>query len=60
MHKYGPHYFRTNKKYIIEYLSQFTTWINGEYYVKCYDEGEYYQFPINLNTLEEVFEKNLM
>ena len=57
VHKYGPHYFRTNKKYIIEYLSKFTKWIKGEYYVNSYDNRKLYQFPINLNTLEEVYQQ---
>ena len=55
VHKYGPHYFRSNDKSLIRYLSKFTSWIKGDYFVKAYDQGKLFQFPINLDTLEEVF-----
>ena len=35
VHKYGPHYFRTNSKSLLEWLSQFTDWIPGDYFVKA-------------------------
>lgn len=57
IHKYGPHYFRTNKKPLIDYLSQFTEWIEGDYIVKSQIESELYPFPINLNTLREFFKQ---
>ena len=34
IHKYGPHYFRTNYEDVFEYLSKFTNWIPGDYVVK--------------------------
>ncbi len=57
IHKYGPHYFRSNKKDIIDYLSQFTDWIPGNYEVKSQINGELYPFPINLTTLEQFFKR---
>jgi UDP-galactopyranose mutase len=59
IHRYGPHYFRTNSKQLLEYLSRFTSWIPGNYIVKSKARGRLYPFPINLNTLRSFFEKDL-
>lgn len=59
VHKYGPHYFRTNNIALIKYLSAFTEWIDGNYIVKSKFKGELYPFPINLNTLEQFFRVEL-
>lgn len=53
VHKYGPHYFRTNAPRIVEYLSQFTEWHSVEYKILSYSDGRYWNFPINLNTFEQ-------
>lgn len=58
VHKYGPHYFRTNNKNIINYLSKFTKWIPGNYEVNSFVDKKYYEFPINLNTINKFFNKN--
>ena len=58
VHKYGPHYFRTNNKNIIKYLNKFTKWIPGNYVVNSYVDQQYYEFPINLNTINKFFKKN--
>jgi UDP-galactopyranose mutase len=54
IHTYGPHYFRTNSDAIVEYLSQFTAWSPVEYKILSWTEGRYWQFPINLNTFEQI------
>ena len=54
IHKYGPHYFRTNSAEAKTYLSQFTQWREADYIIKSYTEGRYWSFPINLNTFEEL------
>jgi UDP-galactopyranose mutase len=54
IHPYGPHYFRTNSDRIIAYLSQFTEWHPVEYKVLSWTHGRYWQFPINLNTFEQL------
>jgi UDP-galactopyranose mutase len=54
LHKYGPHYFRSNSERIVEYLSQFTEWHPVEYKILCHVDGRYWQFPINLNTFEQL------
>lgn len=59
IHKYGPHYFRTNNLSLIQYLSSFTEWIDGNYIVKSLVNGKLYPFPINLDTLEQFFQVEL-
>lgn len=54
IHKYGPHYFRTNSPRIREYLSQFTEWHEVEYKILSWADGRSWQFPINLNTFEQL------
>jgi UDP-galactopyranose mutase len=54
IHTYGPHYFRTNSEQIVDYLSQFTDWLPVEYKILSWTEGRYWQFPINLNTFEQL------
>jgi UDP-galactopyranose mutase len=55
IHQYGPHYFRTDSQHLLDYLSQFTDWIPGNYIVKSSVNGQLYPFPINLDTLEQFF-----
>ena len=54
LHEYGPHYFRTNSDRIVAYLSQFTEWHPLEYKILSWTEGRHWQFPINLNTFEQL------
>jgi UDP-galactopyranose mutase len=54
LHVYGPHYFRTNSLQIFDYLSQFTEWHSVEYKILSWTNGRYWQFPINLNTFEQI------
>ncbi len=53
IHPYGPHYFRTNSRRIVDYLSRFTAWHEVSYQIKSHTQGRYWSFPINLNTFEE-------
>jgi UDP-galactopyranose mutase len=54
IHNYGPHYFRTNSPRIKEYLSGFTEWHPVDYTILSHTEGRYWNFPINLNTFEQI------
>jgi UDP-galactopyranose mutase len=54
IHKYGPHYFRTNSNRVREYLSQFTEWWPVDYKILSYTDGKFWSFPINLNTYEQL------
>jgi UDP-galactopyranose mutase len=53
VHAYGPHYFRTNSRRVVDYLSRFTAWHPVEYRIKSHTRGRYWSFPINLTTFEE-------
>ena len=57
IHRYGPHYFRTNKEELIDYLSEFTEWVPGNYIVKSSINNELFPFPINLLTLRQFFKR---
>jgi UDP-galactopyranose mutase len=57
IHKYGPHYFRTNSQKVIDYLSKFTLWIPHKYKVKVRINNSLYPFPINRKTFEIFFNK---
>jgi UDP-galactopyranose mutase len=59
VHRYGPHYFRTNDESLLGYLSRFTDWIPGHYVVKALHKGRLFPFPINLDTLEQFFGRRL-
>lgn len=54
VHKYGPHYFRTNSERVKDYLSQFTEWHPVDYKILSHTRGRYWNFPINLNTYEQL------
>src|SRR5260221_6842381 len=54
LHDYGPHYFRTNSQRVVDYLSQFTDWQPVEYKILSWTNGRFWQFPINLNTFEQL------
>ncbi len=54
IHQYGPHYFRTNSDRIVDYLSQFTEWHQVQYQILSYVDGQFWPFPINLNTFEKL------
>ena len=54
IHKYGPHYFRTNSARVREYLSGFTEWHQVAYKILSWTDGRYWQFPVNLNTFEQL------
>jgi UDP-galactopyranose mutase len=59
IHKYGPHLFHTDNKKVFDYLSQFTDWDIYHHKVLVFIDGKKVSIPFNLNTLYEVFPKNL-
>ncbi|MCC5806447.1 MAG: UDP-galactopyranose mutase [Opitutales bacterium] len=54
IHRYGPHYFRTNAPRIRAYLSKFTDWTPVDYTIKSFTRDRYWNFPVNLNTFEQL------
>lgn len=59
VHKYGPHYFRTNSKKVLDYLSQFTDWHHHSYRILTYVDGQLLPLPINLDTINTLYGLNL-
>jgi len=58
VHKFGPHYFRTNSERVKDYLSQFTEWHEVDYKILSHTKDRYWKFPINLNTYEQIIGKS--
>ena len=54
VHKYGPHYFRTNSDRVVRYLTRFTEWHPVEYQIRSFSDDRFWHFPINLNTFEQL------
>ena len=59
IHQYGPHIFHTNSERIFNYLSQFTEWRHYEHRVRGVVEGKEYPFPINRDTLNQLYSLDL-
>lgn len=59
IHQYGPHIFHTNSERIFNYLSKFTEWRPYEHRVLGVVEGKEYPFPINRDTLNQLYDLNL-
>ncbi|MCW4040846.1 MAG: NAD(P)-binding protein, partial [Candidatus Bathyarchaeota archaeon] len=54
-HMYGPHIFNTNSKKVWDYVNSFTEFNSYRHQVKSFHDGFLYSFPLNLNTLEELY-----
>ena len=59
VHKYGPHIFHTNSAEVFEYLSRFTKWRNYEHRVLARVDGKLVPIPINLDTVNKLYNLNL-
>ena len=59
IHKYGPHIFHTNSPAVVNYLSQFTEWRPYEHRVLSSVNGRLLPIPINLDTINGFYNKNL-
>jgi UDP-galactopyranose mutase len=55
VHRYGPHIFHTNGARLFEYLSRFTAWRPYEHRVRGVVDGREYPFPINRDTLNQLY-----
>lgn len=61
IHKYGPHLFHTNNKEVVDWLSQFTEWVDYKHKVKAQlADGTYVTLPVNKETKEIVGEENIL
>lgn len=59
VHKYGPHIFHTNSERVFQYLTQFTAWRPYEHRVLASVDGKLLPVPINLDTVNAVFNKQM-
>ncbi|MEW9571165.1 UDP-galactopyranose mutase [Rhodanobacter sp. Si-c] len=55
VHRYGPHIFHTNGERIFQWLSRFTEWRPYEHRVRGVVDGRPYPFPINRDTLNQLY-----
>jgi UDP-galactopyranose mutase len=55
VHRYGPHIFHCNSAEIFSYLSRFTTWRPYEHRVRAMVGGRALPFPINLDTINQLY-----
>lgn len=55
IHKYGPHIFHTNSERVFAYLSRFTEWRPYEHRVLASVCGKLLPFPINIDTLNQLY-----
>lgn len=59
VHKYGSHIFHTSNEKVWNYVNQFTKFNSYEHKVWAKHAGGIYPLPINLNTINQFFGKNL-
>lgn len=59
IHKYGPHIFHTNSPEVFTYLSRFTQWRPYEHRVLTTVDGKLLPIPINLDTVNKLYNLNL-
>lgn len=55
VHRYGPHIFHTNSEKVWAFLSRFTEWRPYEHRVLGVVAGKRYPFPINRDTLNQLY-----
>jgi UDP-galactopyranose mutase len=58
-HKYGPHIFHTDKKEIWNYTNRFCEMMPYVNRVKAIAGGRVYSLPVNLHTINQLFDKTL-
>lgn len=57
IHKYGSHLFHTNNIKVWRYINQFTKFNSYQHKVIALAKGQYYNMPINLQTISGVLGK---
>ncbi len=55
VHKYGPHIFHTNDKYIWDYVNQFAEFNHFVYSPLSYSKGKLFNLPFNMNTFYQLW-----
>jgi UDP-galactopyranose mutase len=57
--KYGVHIFHTSKEKVWEFVNKYEEWIPYKHKVLSYVFGRYLQIPVNISTLNEVYNKEI-
>lgn len=58
VHKYGSHLFHTSNERVWEYVNRFTAFNNYKHVVWAKHNGDLYPMPINLDTINQFFNKD--
>lgn len=58
-HKYGSHIFHTSNENVWKYINKFTSFNNYQHHVWTTYKNRVYSLPINLNTINSYYNKNL-
>ena len=58
VHEYGPHIFNTDKKEIWDFVNSFMEFKPYVHRVKALSGGKVYSFPVNLHTINQLFQQN--
>jgi len=59
VHAYGPHIFHTNNKKVWDFVNAYSNFDNYQHRVLSYVEGRYVPFPINRDTICDIFGLNI-
>jgi UDP-galactopyranose mutase len=59
VHQYGPHIFNTDKKEVWDYVNSFVEFRPYVHRVKAMVGNKMYSLPVNLQTINQYFDKNL-
>lgn len=59
VHKYGSHIFHTEMDEVWDYITQFTEFNNYVHTVNTRHDGKLYPMPINLDTINLLYNKNM-
>ncbi len=51
VHRFGPHYFRTDDPELLAWLGRFTDWAPGRYYVRAKVGDKLVPMPVSLGTM---------
>ena len=58
VHQYGPHIFNTDKKEIWDFVNSLVEFRPYVHRVKAMSKGKVYSLPVNLHTINQLFEKS--
>jgi UDP-galactopyranose mutase len=59
INKYGAHIFHTNSEKVWNYIQNFSKWKRWDHYVLSDVDNKFINIPVNLNTINKLFDINL-